>query len=261
MKVKKKLYYSCLAVSLMMFIATAFMYFDYQKDIKVLRNIVLNQILNNVDDQSHGFAKINNWIYHNQGFAKNHGYFLIEALGPTPIDVLQKGGDCSDKSRLLMAMLDSVDIDSTLVMLYDAAGVNPTHTIVEVRDSNLNAIADPVFNFVFPKSDSGYYGLSEMRKNPDILTNRLDQLVQLNGEQDKAAYYKRIDESYRFATTINWNKNQVLKTAAMFLKSLNIEPQDLRRPHVLDDPKLFLVYAFFSISLFFLFVAWLIKRI
>jgi len=260
MKLKKTLYYSSLIVSLIMFIAAVLMYFNYQKDIKVLRNIVLNQILHNADDSNHNFAKINSWIYNNQGFAKNHGYFWIEALGPTPIDVLEKGGDCSDKSRLLMAMLDSVNMDSSLVMLYDAKGINPTHTIVEVRDPKLHAIADPVFNLVFPKSDSDYYGLTEMRQNPDILTNRLDQLVKLNGEQDKAAYYKRVDESYKFATTINWNKNPALKAAAMFLRAINIEPQDLRRPHLLDDPKLLLVNAFFSFSLFFLFTAWLVKR-
>src|SRR5688572_1347087 len=62
------------------------------------------------------------WVYQNQGFAKNEDYFLWKELRATPVDVLEEGGDCADKSRLLSSMLREIEIPSTLAMCVNDHG-------------------------------------------------------------------------------------------------------------------------------------------
>lgn len=241
-----------------LFAVSAGVYLSRQNDQAQLKTLVETEIAAVPSKNSPFFAALNHWIYLNKGFKKNHGYFWLPQLGPTPIQVLQEGGDCADKSRLLMAMLDSVGIDSTLIMLYDANG-NPTHTVVEIRDGRQLAVADPVYDLTFPKPQGGYYSLSEMRGDPDILTHRLDALVAVNGRENKIAHYKRDIENYRFATTINWDKNRLLKMIAGYLQNRGIEPQTLRRPHLLDDPKLMIACLSFAGGMGFSFLAFFFR--
>ncbi|WP_020160642.1 hypothetical protein [Methylobacter marinus] len=226
--------FACL--SLICFIGSSVCYLSYKNDLAYLKSVIQSQI--GKEHSPHLFAAINHWVYQNQGFRKNHDFFLFKSLGPTPIQVLERGGDCSDKSRLLMAMLDSIDVDSTLVMLYDADNKTPTHTTLEVRNKQLKAVADPVFDLVFPNPANGFYGLQDLRDNPAILPDRLDELIRLRGPSNKIAFYKREQESYQYATTINWNKNGFLRFIADGLKKAGIEPRNIRRPHFLDEPKL-----------------------
>src|SRR5438105_2584051 len=72
---------------------------------------------------------VNHWVYRNQGFAKNDRFFLVPALGPTPNQVLQSGGDCGDKSRLVSAMLWQLGINSGLAQIFPCQGCNPIHAV------------------------------------------------------------------------------------------------------------------------------------
>src|SRR5260370_27034559 len=72
-------------------------------------------------------SAINHWVYRNQGFAKNERFFLVSALGPTPNQVLESGGDCGDKSRLVSAMLWQLRINSGLAPIFPCPGCRPTH--------------------------------------------------------------------------------------------------------------------------------------
>ena len=233
-------------------------YVSYKNDISYLRAIVRANISTETSPKI--FESINHWVYQNRGFRKNQGHFLFQSLGPTPVQVLNQGGDCTDKSILLMAMLESIGIDSTLVMLYDTDGRTPTHTVVEVRDGQFKAVADPVYDLVFPNPNGGFYNIDELRKNPALLPNRLDDLLQTRGASNKIAFYKRINESYQFASPINWSKNELLKLTANILRRLGIEARDIRRPHFLDDPKLFISITLLSISLFFIILTYAFRN-
>lgn len=258
MNFRKLCFNTCLCLALIFFVAAQLTYISYKKDLQFLKSIVYTHISPQYSPTL--FESANHWVYQNQGFKKNHDFFIFPALGPTPIQILEKGGDCADKSRLLMTLLESVGIDSSLVMLYSADGQSATHTILEVRDAQIKAIADPVFDIVFPKSNNSYYGLQDLRKNPALLPGRLDELVKLRGDNSKIAFYKRADETYQFATTLNWNKNALLRFIANSLKQMGIEANTVRRPHFLDDPKYFLSMVFFVSGLLLVIFSWLIKK-
>jgi hypothetical protein len=245
-------------VSMIFFILSLICYISYKRDILYLRSIVNTQI--STETSSKVFESLNHWIYLNGGFKKNHGFFIFKSLGPTPIQVLNHGGDCTDKSILLMTMLDSVGIDSTLVMLFGVDGEFPSHTVVEVRDGKFRAVADPVYDLVFPNTNEGFHNVEDLRKNPAILINRLNHLIHIRGITNKIIFYQRTNESYQFASPINWNKNDLLKLTSNVLRRMGIEPRDIRRPHFLDDPKLFISMAFFCISMFFILLSFVLKK-
>jgi hypothetical protein len=258
MNFRKLCFNTFLCLALIFFVVGLLTYVSYKKDMLLLKSIFHAHIS---PQYSPTFVEsATHWVYQNQGFKKNDGFFLLPYLGPTPLQVIEKGGDCADKSRLLMALLESVGIDSSLVMLYGADGKIATHTVLEVRNAQLKAIADPVFDIVFPKSNNGYYGLQELRKNPELLPSRLDELVQLRGNYSKIAFYNRATETYQFATTLNWNKNALLRFIASSLEKMGIEANTVRRPHFLDDPKYFLSVVFFFGSLLLIIFAWLFNK-
>ena len=92
------------------------LYFNWQQDNAVLRRQAL-AITAHLDSDSARIRAVNDWVYHNKGFDKNDQYFVVSALGPTPIQVMAQGGFCAEKSRLVAAMLDSIGIDAGLVMI------------------------------------------------------------------------------------------------------------------------------------------------
>ena len=245
-------------MSIVFFILSLICYISYKNDISFLRSIVRTQI--STENSPKVFESINHWIYQNKGFKKNQEFFLFKSLGPTPIQVLKQGGDCTDKSILLMAMLESIGIDSTLVMLFGTDGKTPTHTVVEVRDGQFKAVADPVYDLVFPNPNGGFYSIGDLRNNSALLLNRLDNLLQIRGTSNKIVHYRRVSESYQFASPINWNKNDQLKFISNILGGMGIEARDIRRPHFLDDSKLFISTTLFFIGLLFIIFAFVFKK-
>lgn len=220
---------------------------EYLKYSQYLDNKHLDDFLSTIDltnlSKVKIIEKINNAVYFNKGFAKNKQYFVFKRLGPTPFQILQAGGDCADKSRLLSALLKRLNIDSTLVMLHGCATCGPTHTIVSAQYEEGSMAADPVFNIVFPKSDDSYYGVPELKVDPDILLKRLDYLENLRGKNDKIAFYNRVTESYKWPKTINWDKNIILKKISSFLKKFDVDPYLLKRPFFLENPKIVIIFT------------------
>src|SRR5215469_5532110 len=92
------------------------LFFNWQEDNAVLRTQAM-AITAQIHTDSARIRAVNDWVYHNKGFAKNDQYFLISVLGPTPVQVMDRGGDCADKSRLVAAMLNNLHIDAGLVMI------------------------------------------------------------------------------------------------------------------------------------------------
>jgi hypothetical protein len=193
--------------------------------------------------------RLNAWVYGNGGFAKNKRTFIWSRLDATPIDILEHGGDCEDKSKLLIAMLETVGVDGSMAMQYPCRGCDPVHTVVLADVGDRWTAYDPVYNLSFPDPAGGYYDVRDLRARPAIMNARLDALIAARGRDDKIARYGRGDHIYTHITTVNWDKNGLTRAVAAVLPLVGLEPALTPRPFFLDNPKQFFAVAGFSVAL------------
>lgn len=223
------------------------------RDNDLLREAALRETTNCQNDAER-ILVLNEWVYHNQGFAKNRGYFLFPALGPTPVHVLQMGGDCADKSRLLSALLAQINIPATLAMLYPCATCTPSHTIVEAKYEKGWLAVDPVYNYSFPDHRGGYYGITDLGKNHQLLIDRVQALRIQRGEADPTSSYNIDNNNYMYAKTINWDKNALTRAVGSLVSIFSADSYLVRRPHFLEEPKLLLILMCLGIAIFSVFL-------
>jgi hypothetical protein len=174
---------------------------------------------------------------------QNSSYFLLpifSVLRPMPRQVIEQGGDCGDRSRLVIRLLRLHGIEASKWALYTQE-MKSVHAVVELEAETGKMVVDPDFGLWFPRPDGGYYGIKELRQSPSILQDRVQDLLQKRvrpGTSDLKSY--PIDEyTYRYAKTINWEK-----WAGMFVvyESLKLVMgqaiDDLRRPTFVEAPQL-----------------------
>lgn len=234
--------------------------FGWTRDNAVLRRVALAES-EGFETAAEKSIALNKWVYENQGFGKNESYFLLKNLGPTPVQVLQSGGDCADKSRLLAALLAQIDIHSTLAMLYPCRGCPPVHTIVEVRDVGVTMAIDPVYNLYVPDESGRYLGIKDLAPDPASLSNRIRDLRSARGTDDKINFYTYTSAHFQNARTVNWNRNALTRVAANVIATSGRDPFLVSRPSFLEDPKLFISLALFlsagvCVALYGAFVLW-----
>src|SRR5258708_21052302 len=130
---------------------------DWQRDNALLRQQAV-EITTNLSTDSSRVRVINDWVYQNQGFGKNDHYFIVPALGPTPIQVLESGGDCSDKSRLVAAMLNELNIGAGLVMISPCPNCGFIHTGVEAQYERGPMGGDPLWHVDYSAAGRKFFG-------------------------------------------------------------------------------------------------------
>jgi hypothetical protein len=219
--------------TLLMLLAVA-VFISRSLDEKLL-STVAGRIVSSSKAPSDRAIAILHFVYNDEGFLKNRGYFIFPQFGPTSVQVLAEGGDCADKSRLMVALLRHVGIKSTPVMLFDN-DMRPTHTVVEADVENGPMEMDPVYDLYFPKTGGGFYGSAELRGNPQVLPTRLEWM----GLSDWKARHYHLDRSnYSHAATFNWEKYWFTREAkSILLRFYGDRVYQLRRPEIIEDPKL-----------------------
>lgn len=205
-------------------------------DNAVLRNQALAVTAALTSDAAR-ISAVNDWVYHDQGFAKNRHFFAIKALGPTPLQVMESGGDCADKSRLVSAMLRQLGIDSGLLMISPCRDCAPIHTVVEARYPGGRMIVDPVWGVDYPAVNGKYLGARELAAT-GLGPQHIADLQRRSAPDAKIRRMPAADAEFDFAAAMNWNKNLISRAAAYVLEGLGIDPGRLMRPHLLEDPKL-----------------------
>lgn len=235
-------------------------YLRYVEESEVLDALANEIIADQGAEPGDVLERLTHWVYGNKGFAKNQNKYVFSGLGPTPLQVLESGGDCADKSRLLSAMLFKVGIPNSLVMLYSPGFGRPTHTVVETRLPELRAVADPVFDIVYPEGHGGWLGVTDLRQENDLFLARIAELSTERGPESKVAGYDTHDESYQWPKTINWDKSSFTRAAGWTLGAFVDEPSMMRRPRVLEEPILFVAIAAFGVGVVLLAVSIVIVR-
>ena len=182
-------------------------------------------------------SAINHWVYRNQGFRKNERFFLFPALGPIPNQVVESGGDCGDKSRLVSAMLWQLGIDSGLALIFPCRDCGPIHAVVEAEYEAGRMVVDPTWDVDYPAGDGKFLGIQELA-GTSRGRERVADLQGRRGAGDKIQLMPESDATFDYAVAVNWQKNAFSRSIASSLRLLGYSPEHVLRPHFLEDPKL-----------------------
>src|SRR6266581_1572727 len=140
-------------------------YHSYSTDSRALRKLAmqLTEGMTRADDR---LQVLNAFVHRRGGYAMNESYYVLKSLRATPLQVLDRGGDCSDKSRLLATMLDQIGIEASPAMLYGCAGCEAVHTVVLARTESGTIAADPAYDLMFPNEAGSYHDVRTMIGDP-----------------------------------------------------------------------------------------------
>ena len=177
---------------------------------------------------------------------ENTSYFLFpifSVLRPMPQQILEQGGDCGDRSRLVIRMLHLRGIQASKWAIYTKE-MKSVHAVVELESETGKMVADPLFGLWFPRLDRGYYGIRELRQSPEILRDRIQSLVE-QGKRPGASDLRKYpldDYSYEYAKTINWEKWVGMWALYKMLRIImGTSIDDLQRPAFVEAPQLMVV--------------------
>ena len=204
-------------------------------------------ITENLHTDSARIRAVNDWVYHNKGFAKNDRYFIMPTLGPTPIQVMEQGGDCSDKSRLVAAMLNSVGIDAGLIMIAPCPHCQFIHTVVEAEYENGRMVVDPTWDVDYPTGDSRFLGVRDLA-GTDRGRARVIELQRQRPINDKIANMPATEATFDYTAAMNWDRDIVTRTVHAMLKLSGYSTEAFFRPRILEDPKLLLICLLIGIT-------------
>jgi Transglutaminase-like superfamily len=222
------------------------LFFDWQQDNAVLRRQAM-AVTAGRDNDSARIRAVNDWVYHNKGFEPNNQYFIIPALGPTPVQVMEQGGYCADKSRLVAALLNRLGIDAGLVMISLCRDCGFIHTVVEARYEGGRMVVDPTWDVDYPTDDGKFLGVTDLA-GTNRGQERVAELRQQRPATDKIGHMPPADATFDYAVAINWDRNFITRSVAAMLRLTGYEPEVLFRPRLLEDPKLFLILCLLGIA-------------
>ncbi len=231
-------------------IASVAVYVSYRADRAILRDVALH-VTEGIDDPSDRVLALLGWVHDLEGSASNPAYYLIQKLRATPVQVLELGGDCADKSRLLYALLSEIDITSSMAMCFDETTYDPTHTILEARvGADEYMLVDPAYNLFFPNESGGYHDLIDLRRDAQILPQRISALLAKNpASTARDRYYLSASTTYHTTSTFNWKKNSLTKFALSLAQAIFGEQvYRLGRPCFLECPKIALLMLLLAFS-------------
>lgn len=179
---------------------------------------------------------------------RNESYFFLPVfsfLRPTARQVVTQGGDCADRSRLVVSLLDLRNIRASKWALY-SEDLRPQHAVVEAEVEAGKMVVDPLFGLWFPRPEGRYYGIQELAANPYVLESRVQELLS-RGEQPGVAslrLYPLDKYVYQNARTINWQKSVAMRLIHRFLQqTLGKSVDEIPRPAVVEEPALMVTWG------------------
>ena len=194
----------------------------------------------------------------------NQSYFLLpvlQFLRAMPWQVAVQGGDCADRSRLMIDLLRIRGIRASKWALYAPDG-RPVHAVVEMESEQGKMVVDPLFVLWFPRPGGGYDSIQSLEHNPELLRQRVHSL-RASGEEPLGWLvlgYPLDQYVYDHVRTINWNKSASMRFIYRILYSvMGDKANEIRRPYFVELPALMLVFGIAALEALLLLV-WLSLR-
>jgi len=191
----------------------------------------------------------------------NRFYLLhpsLQFLSATPWQVAMGGGNCADRSRFMVVLLRMRGIRASKWALYAPSG-RPVHAVVELESEQGKMVIDPLFDLWFPRPGGGYYSIEDLKRNPEILRQRVEDL-RASGEEPigwVVLGYPLDKYVYNSARTINWDKSALMRLTYKTLYALLGErANQIERPFFVEQPGLMVVFGIAGLEAFLLLV-WL----
>jgi hypothetical protein len=184
----------------------------------------------------------------------NDQFFLASAfrfLRPTPRQVAELGGCCSDRCRLIVVLLRLRGIRASKWAIYSPDLV-PCHAVVELDAEGGKMAVDPSYGLWFPRPDGGYYGVEQLRNHPEILPQRIQELRAKGNPIGLAnlASYPLDQYTFTYARTMNWDKIWVSRLLYRLLyRVMGVRVNRAFRPAWVEQPALVVFCAVFLVEL------------
>jgi len=209
-------------------------------------NVILQRravaIVANLNADSERIRAVNHWASYLDA-AQNDQYFIVPALGPTPIQVMERGGDCANKSRLVAAILNSIGIDAGLVMMSPCPHCAFVHTVVEAQYENGRMVVDPTWDIDYPTGDGRFLGVADLKgtsRGRERAVELIEQRANDQRRQNQIAGMPPDEANFDYAVSMNWERDVVTRAMAATLRAMGYHPDAFFRLRLLEDPKLFL---------------------
>ena len=161
-----------------------------------------------------------------------------------PRQVMEQGGDCADRSRLVIRMLRLHGIGASKWALYTKE-MKSVHAVVELEAETGKMVADPLYGLWFPRSSGGYYGIRGATAITDDSCATVSKALCEQGKRPGASDLRKYpidDYTYEYAKSINWEKWAVtwpLYKALSIIMGPSID--NLQRPAFVEAPQLMVV--------------------
>lgn len=250
-----------LALTGVCLIAASATYVSYRSDADALRAKAL-EIVRSREAPAERVLTLTSWIHRHLGTARNPEHFFLPGLRATPMQVLDKGGDCADKSRLLSAMLRQIGIPATMALCFHHDTGLPTHTVVEAQlGPGRYMVTDPAYELYYPDNHGGYFGILDLRKHPERLVERVRYVQATTPRFRPLHWYDPFEASAVGMSTFNWRKNGLTKLVrdCLFL-AIGPDVYRLPRPAVMEEPKLAVAAMLLALALIALVLSRLAAR-
>ena len=140
-------------------------------------------------------------------------YFLLpvfKGLRPTPLQIIESGGDCSYKGRALVALLQSRGIAARKLSLHRPNGAG-VHAVVQVDTERGPYIADALYGFALEHADGSPMSLEELERDADLIHDVLArETARGNPKTHRYPIHK-----YVYSDVRSYNLEQYRLTAAV----------------------------------------------
>lgn len=196
--------------------------------------------------------KLNHWVFENTDSSRNRGFFLFPALRATPLQVLAAGGDCADKSRLLSALLESLGISASPMLILDEERGRPIHTVVAAWPAPERVLyLDPVFGVSLELAGGSLEEATAAAANGRRLLETFLKLRRERPWPSRVFFYGVAFDRLSYAVTLNpGGLAGVGAVEGWFAAFIGHSARYWRRPMALESPPLVCAIVFAALGCF-----------
>jgi len=103
-------------------------------------------------------------------------------------------------------------------------------------------VVDPIWNVDYPSGNGKFRGIHDLAGNSRGRDHIRDLQAQ-RGAGDKIQFMPDAEATFDYHRGVNWQKNALSRTAAFAQRMWGYNPEQMLKPHFLEDPKIaFMIY-------------------